>query len=343
MHDWLVVGAGLAGLAFARDAGQTGGPVTVLDKSRGVSGRAATRRVALPDGTTARLDHGARFFTARHPRTVALAEGGVREGWNAVWTRGVATLDGRGLHVAQDTHPRYAPPQGLSTLGRVLARGLDIHTGVQVTSLARRGDHWQVHAQDGQTWAAQRLVLNLPAPQLLPLLDPLMLGDALRHSASEGALQAARRVGYAPSWAVGAVLTGAPQWAHPATRLTGGPLEWVALEHTKRPPGHPPALTLQANADWTRAHLDAPPQEVCARLLAAAEEALGETLPTRAAFAHRWRFATPTHRAPGPCHWDAALGLGWCGDWFTPDAHGPRAEAALLSGWALARQVTEGL
>ena len=49
--------------------------------------------------------------------------------------------------------------------------------------------------------------------------------------------------------------------------------------------------------------------------------------------------ATPERRVPGPCRWDAQLGLGLCGDGFTPDEHGPRVEAALLSGWALATRM----
>ncbi|MCD0178012.1 NAD(P)/FAD-dependent oxidoreductase, partial [Deinococcus sp. 14RED07] len=75
--DVLVVGAGLGGLAFAQDATRAGLRVALLDKARGVSGRAATRRVTLPDGPEVRLDHGARFFTARSDRARTLAEGGV--------------------------------------------------------------------------------------------------------------------------------------------------------------------------------------------------------------------------------------------------------------------------
>lgn len=41
-------------------------------------------------------------------------------------------------------------------------------------------------------------------------------------------------------------------------------------------------------------------------------------------------------RHPAPFLWDRDLGLGLCGDGFTPDAYPSRVEAALLSGWALA-------
>lgn len=336
MPDVLMVGAGLGGLAAARDLGAAGQHVTLLDKARGVSGRAATRRVTLPDGREARLDHGARFFTARHDRTRALAEAGVREGWNAEWTRGVPRWEQGNVRGGGDGHPRYAPPQGLSTLGRTLARGLEVTTGVTVTNLERRPDGWRVHTRDGATWEAGTLLLNLPAPQLAPLLADL----DLRGSDSEGTAERVATVEYAPCWAAGVVLERDLEASWPALRADHPVLEWLAREHTKRPAGHPPALMLHATPDWSRANLDRTPDEVLPDLLRAAAEITGELSPALHTFAHRWRYAIPTRPAPGPCHWDPELRLGWCGDWFTPDEHGPRVETALLIGWTLARRVT---
>ena len=57
IYDVLLLGAGLSGLKAARDLHAAGKSVLVLDKGRGVGGRAATRRW---DGTP--VDHGAQFF-----------------------------------------------------------------------------------------------------------------------------------------------------------------------------------------------------------------------------------------------------------------------------------------
>ncbi|MBC8101135.1 MAG: NAD(P)-binding protein, partial [Cytophagales bacterium] len=57
MTDFLVIGAGLAGLAFAGDAAASGASVRLLDKGRGVGGRTATRRFG-----DLRVDHGAQYF-----------------------------------------------------------------------------------------------------------------------------------------------------------------------------------------------------------------------------------------------------------------------------------------
>lgn len=341
--DVLIVGAGLAGLALAHDLQGRGLGVRVLDKSRGVSGRAATRRTSSPESqfSEARLDHGARYFTARHPRAVALAEGGVSAGWNRVWARGFAAWeDGQTTPPPQDGHPRYAPPLGMSTLGRELARELDVQTGLEVSSLERLPGGWRVHSRDGVAGEAARLVLNLPAPQVLALLEPLLLGGADDLEELKTAAEKMRRVGYAPCWSAGVVLEQEPKADWPALSLKNhAVLEWIAQEHTKRLEGHPPALMLQASAAWSRANLERRPEEVLPELLVAAAGVLGEEIKPAHAFAHRWRYATPERRAPGPCFWDAPHGLGLCGDGFTPDDHGPRVEAALLSGWALAARM----
>ncbi|MDX1531103.1 MAG: NAD(P)-binding protein, partial [Rhodothermales bacterium] len=58
-----IIGAGAAGLAAAFGLRDSGVAVTLFEKSRGVSGRAATRR-RTADGQTWRYDHGAQYVKA---------------------------------------------------------------------------------------------------------------------------------------------------------------------------------------------------------------------------------------------------------------------------------------
>ena len=55
-----VIGAGVAGLACARELARADAKVTVFERSRGLGGRLGTRR----QGNRA-FDHGAQFITAR--------------------------------------------------------------------------------------------------------------------------------------------------------------------------------------------------------------------------------------------------------------------------------------
>ena len=84
--DFLVIGAGMAGLACAAALARSGARVTVLDKGRGPGGRMAARRVEI-GGETVSFDHGAQYFTVRDPafrETVAAWEqAGVAARWPA--------------------------------------------------------------------------------------------------------------------------------------------------------------------------------------------------------------------------------------------------------------------
>ncbi|WP_425148113.1 NAD(P)/FAD-dependent oxidoreductase [Deinococcus sp.] len=330
-QDVLIVGAGLAGLALGRELARAGRRVTLLDKSRGVSGRSSTRRLAA-DRLELPLDHGARFFTARHPQTLAFVQEGLAAGWLREWTRSIPRWQGGTVVEEGGGHPRYAPPAGMNTLGRELGRGLKVELEAQVVRLSQVAGGWRAECGDGRSVEAAAAVLNLPAPQIVPLLE----GAALDLSPFQA-------VAFDPCWAVGALLhadVAGADW--PALRMQDHPaLEWIAREHTKRSPTapHTPALMLHARPDWTRQHLQDDKAQVAAALLEHARDVVGP-LELRASFAHRWLYATPTVRYPHSHGWLPDSSLGWCGDWCTPDPHGPRVEAALLSGWALAEALT---
>lgn len=323
MTDVLILGAGLAGLAAARDLAAAGARVQVLDKSRGVAGRAATKRFG-----PLRLDHGARFFTARQPRTRALVQEGLEAGWLSEWTRQLPTWQAGQISTPEGGHPRYVGRSGMSEIGKALAAGLDVQTETQITHLERGEGSWQLTSADGRSFGGRTLLLNAPAPQLSVLLA------GLTDPPDTAALDT---VTLRPCWAVGAALEADLEADWPALNVRDHPaLEWIAREHTKRP--GPPALMLHARADWSEQHLEDPPEQVQAELIAAAREIVGD-FGVSASFAHRWRYATPDQRFPDACGWLPEQRLGWCGDWCQSDEHGPRLEAALLSGWALAQQV----
>ena len=60
MKDVIVIGAGMAGLICAQQLKQAGLDVTVVEKSAGVGGRMATRRL---QGTW--VDHGAQLISVK--------------------------------------------------------------------------------------------------------------------------------------------------------------------------------------------------------------------------------------------------------------------------------------
>ena len=162
----------------------------VLDKGRGVSGRAATRRW---DGVP--VDHGAQFFTARTWAFRAQVNRWLAHEVCHRWAEGFHQWedDERGLRAPdpdERDHPRYACRAGMSALGKSIADVMprdSIRIGTRVTALRcvddGQGSYWRAEVEgapaDGEVFAARTVVLTMPVPQSLALLESSGLTDDL--------------------------------------------------------------------------------------------------------------------------------------------------------------------
>ncbi len=168
-----------------------------------------------------------------------------------------------------------------------------------------------------------RVAVALPAPQAAGLLHPHAF-------AAEAA-----RAGMAPCWALMLAFDGAtaaPDLLRPDT----GPLRWIARDSSR--PGRAPVPECwigHATPEWSREHLEQPTDTVLALLRAAFAAETGITAAASYSAVHRWRYALAETPLGTPALWDAAAGLGVCGDWCL----GARVEAAFMSGRALAAMV----
>jgi len=170
--DVVVVGAGVAGLACARQLRRAGLEVLVLEKSVGLGGRMATRRVEHA-GQTVPVDHGVQYLTADSDSFYRWLKELLGLGLLREWTRSLHLLDREGLR-PEDSNaekPRYICPQGMTTLAKQLATSLSIHTQTRVVGLRPLATTWQLQAENGQCYEAAAVVMAIPAPQLLPLLQ----------------------------------------------------------------------------------------------------------------------------------------------------------------------------
>lgn len=328
--DVLVIGAGIAGLTAARALFRAGFAVEVLEKSRGVGGRAATRTVH-----GARVDHGAQFFTARDPGFRAEVDVWLRDGVARVWADGFPSWSAAGGWVDAEpgANPRYACPDGMNALGKRLAEGLAVTRGARAVAVRPADGAWEVELEGGGRRRAPRVAVTAPVPQALELLSAVDLPSALR-----AGLEA---VSYAPCFAVMAGYPDAPAPAWPGVRLPDHPdLAWIANDGAKRDAGGDgTVLVLHATPAFTRRRYDDPPAAVVADLLRAASAVVPWAERPAWTDHQRWRYALA--EAPHPERaLLAAQGLVLCGDGFGGEAGG-RLESAYLSGLAAAALLGE--
>lgn len=333
-----VIGAGIAGATCAHGLSLAGHSVHLFDKSRGPGGRLATRRVEWVDRCghvcTTRLDHGAVGITARSEAFRGFVDQALHAGWLAEWTPVLS----HGSLPLEDGPQRLVPVPDMPALCRRLLGGVTGNWSFAVDSLRRGPLGWQVEAagrRHGETFDA--VVLAVPPAQAAPLLSPHR-DDWARHAAL-APMQ--------PCWTLMGVAGLAEEGAGPATdpaatwdlaRPASGPLAWVMRSDARpgrsRVPGQA-HWVVHARTGWSRRHLEQPPAWVQQQMQAALEDCLGHpVVEWHHCTVHRWRYALPLAQSVAPvdaCWWDAAQGIGVCGDFLG----GSGVEGAWLSAQVL--------
>lgn len=314
--DTIVIGAGWAGLTAARRLVDAGRTVLVLEKSRGPGGRSATRRAA-----GARFDHGAQYFTAR-----SAAFGRQLQQWRDAglvepWRPRLAVLGDSAAHRDPEETTRFVAMPGMSGVCRQMAEALDCRYGQRVSRLRfDRQWHLELGSEDSAAEAlrARRLLITAPPAQAAALLgvsDPL-------HEQLAG-------IGFNPCIAGMVSFEGRFDPGFDAAFVNQpGALSWVARNGSKpgRKGNH---WVLHATAEWSRAHLELPPDEHADRLKHAFAGLVDAPLPDPVFnSAHRWRYAQAADPLDQGLIADQDRRLAIAGDWLS----GSRIEGAWTSG-----------
>ena len=308
----LILGAGMAGLSAATELQCAGRRVLVLEKSRSVGGRMATRRMGA-----AVFDHGAQFMTARSVRFQATLGGMAENGAVMEWSRGFAGQ--------ADGHPRWRGDPGMTAVPKLLAKGVDVRLERQVASLSVIATGWLARTDDGDEFTAGALLLTPPVPQSLALLAD---GGFEPMEPMKTRLAA---IEYERCLAVLAVLDGPSRIPPPGGRhFTEGPIAWLADNQMKGISPRP-AVTIHANHDFSVEHWEGDRQESGRELLLAAAPWLGAAVSDFQV--HAWRYSKPLRVEECACLVaNEAPPLIFAGDAFA----GSKVEGAAASGWAAA-------
>ena len=351
MYDVAIIGAGLAGITCGRYLQQQGQKVVFLEKSRGLGGRMATRRL---HNTLA--DHGAKFLTIQGTQTEEL----------------VATLMTSGLITLwEGMKDCYIAPLGMSAIAKNLAIDLDIRLNHRVEKIMPTEQGWSLFfdapeltplSQEGRGAAVGEegsslaqasiktkvLIIAIPAPQALALLSPLENLDQNYLAQLAGVEYDACitvMAGYTPEFQQLLDIQ-IPPWQ--AVTFPEDPiLAWVGIDSTKRLQPPQPVVVFHSTPNFAAQHLESTElNSLGQKLLDHASNHLLPELNSPEWFqVHRWRYAQPKTCLNIPCFPAPTTSpLVCCGDWcqensldFSRDSF---IESALVSGLAAAQFIS---
>jgi len=335
-----IIGAGLAGLAAAHRL-RSARPeleVVILEKSRGLGGRAASRRA---HGVT--FDHGAQYLKTPTPELHAfiaelLPHPTLRDIGLPVWT-----FDGAGQIIPgdpeQNADAKWSYSDGLTRLAKELAVGLDIRREVRVERIASlpAGGYRLLGRNDAELVQADLLLLTPPAPQIVDVLAR----SELPETRCQALIEELSRATYRRCLSV---TLGYPQQPRerPFYALVNTdrrhPMSWLAYEHRKpgRAVDEQGVLIAQMAPAWSTEHWEDGHEALAATVAGLVAELLDEALgPPHWSDRQGWRYSQPDGTADAE-RLHADDGLFFAGDYL---AGLGRLHLAIQSGWEAAARI----
>ena len=301
-----MIGAGISGLVCARRLVAQGVQVLILEKSRSLAGRCASRKFG--DHV---VDSGVQYFTLRNPV--------VRKEVQSVSSDQLQTISPpvyENGKIYREGEERFYLAGGNNRFGKLLAEGLEVRKESEVRGVFPQGKKWEVAGElfDG-------VVSSAPWPQSAALFG-------MRESEVVFEPNLTACLEYLIPWDGGRYAT---------LDSTGqDPLAWVGCENAKegRIQKGKSVYVVQASTSYSREHLEADPTWWIQDLQKRVEKEWGLDQEKRGAtFGHRWRYARRSRGAPQPSA--LADGLYLCGDSVTDS----RVESVWQSGMEVAEKV----
>lgn len=136
-EETIIIGAGLSGLLIAKALNALGKSCLILEKSKGVGGRIATRRM-----DNSALDHGALFLDT------------LPEFEDFLKTFHAQYLEG-----------------GMNQFPKKLSADLDILKNHKVEKIFQADSLWEMITEDGQRFRSKNIIVTAPLPQACLLLE----------------------------------------------------------------------------------------------------------------------------------------------------------------------------
>jgi len=316
MNPIIIIGAGMTGLMAGKSLASSDLPVIVLEKSRGVGGRLATRRF---EGGV--FDHGVNDFTIRDER--------LREYINDWEKRQLLTVWFSTGSQSGESEKHYRGIPSMTAVPKDLAKTLRIERGTRVVSLRRIEDHWLVESDEDTYYRGSAVILTPPLPQAVQILEK---ADISKKSED---MTLVREIHYEPADMLLIHAPDAPPL--PGTGCTSPNSDSIlkvtdnAVKGITDTRGY---FTVHCSQEFSISGIHKSDEEVYRELSPIIEDVIGAGITVYQI--HRWRYSRPLN-APGIPYLEIGKGsnLFVAGDGLA----GGSVQSAMISGLSVAEMI----
>jgi renalase len=332
-----IIGAGIAGLTAGRLLAKAGHEVTILEKSRGLGGRMATRYAGNNDES--KMDHGIPYFRAYSPEFQSFTAELLEKGIVKLWGDKLSFYNGEKL---TDKNPYsegsqlYASVDGMNNIGKYLSRWVDVKTESRVAGMTHIGSNrskkrsWMINMSASNTFEADAVIIATPAPQAYGLIN-----TTIDEISTLKIVREIDEVHYNPSYSLmlGYGDAEVPVWDGIVCK--NSIIDFISNETSKRGEGQECSVVVHTSADFARKNRKKDEDLIKREILGELSEIIGGWAVTpKWDQLHFWRYSRPVKSLNVPYLEieEKESPLAMIGDFF----EGNDIDAAYRSGYKLA-------
>jgi renalase len=314
-----IIGAGVAGSVCANILKDRGLNPIVIERSRGLGGRLATRKT--DSGLC--FDHGVQFFTSHSEGFQLLLDKSLSIGAIGSWC---PKLFDDGVDVSGNW---FVGQPTMNALVKPLLQNTQVNFSDEVSSIVREGKYWRVRTTSNKAGASfENVICTVPAPQVKYLLPS---ETELVNEISD--------VEIAPCWTLLLAFERSLNLDFDVWKSNVGNVTWIARNSSKPFRGeNEECWVVHAGPEWSKKNLEIENEEITSMLLDELRAIFGASFSNYFyAVSHRWRYARTIRPLMRPYLGTADKSLFIGGDWCL----GSRVENAYESGFSIANSLIE--
>lgn len=253
--EYLIIGAGLSGSYLAYRLQKNGEDCLIIEKSSGIGGRLATRRI-----DNYPFDHG----LSQIPKVKTMADL-LKE--IDLTKKIIETPSGQFLI------------GGINQIAKVLNAKVEVLRNTKVEKILMASDSWLIECENGEKFKTKKIILTAPMPQALELLK--------KNNILPPASLKLEQITYYKSLI--ALLISDSNFEIPKNLPHG----LKSVSRTQEKNSHPQGYIFEASANFSEIHFEKSDDEIMRELKKVIFETMGDDFKIQNLGLKKWRYATP--------------------------------------------------